>query len=276
MTADLHVHSHYSDGASSVEELIEMAVKKGLTHLSLVDHDTIRGIESAQIAGGKQGITVIPGIEISAYDFSRNRKVHILGYSFDKRATHIQELCNPLLERRHENSLWQIHQLQKNEIDIEFLEVAEKAMISGVIYKQHIMDCLTKEPFDSRYYKQLYQRLFKGDGICARDIEYVDAIAAVKAIKADNGYAVLAHPGQLDSFDLIPELVKNGLDGIERNHVAHSEEDRERVEQFANKYSLFQTGGSDFHGRYGSPIEVGDELSPTEHVGPILKTSGKS
>lgn len=273
MTADLHVHSHYSDGSSSVEELMQMASKKGLTHLSLVDHDTIRGIGSAKIAGGKQGITVIPGIEISAYDFSRNRKVHILGYSFDKNATHIQALCDPLLARRHENSLWQIEQLRMNQFDIEVEDVAEIAKMSGVIYKQHIMECLTNEDFNTEDYRQLYQKLFKGNGICARDIEYVDAIAAVRAIKADNGYAVLAHPGQLDSFDLIPELVKNGLDGIERNHVDHSEEDRKKVEQYANKYSLFQTGGSDFHARYGSPIEVGDELSPTQHFELVLTQS---
>ena len=265
MTADLHVHSHYSDGFSSVKELFEMASHKGLTHLSLVDHDTIRGIESAQIAGEKHGITVIPGIEISAYDFLRNRKVHILGYSFDKNATHIQELCEPLLTRRHENSLWQIEQLRKYQFDIEVEDVAEIVKMSGVIYKQHIMECLTNADFNTDAYRQLYKKLFKGNGICARDIEYVDAISAVKAIKADNGYAVLAHPGQLDSFDIIPDLVKNRLDGIERNHTDHSEEDRQRVEQYANEYSLFQTGGSDFHGRYGNSVEIGDELSPTPH-----------
>src|SRR4051812_42394805 len=135
MKADLHVHSHYSDGSSTVTELMEMASKRGITHLSLVDHDTVAGIEAAQIEGKKHGITVIPGIEISAYDFTRNRKVHILGYLFDKEATHIQELCEPLLKRRHENSLWQIEQLQKSDYDIRLEDVADKAMMSGIIYK---------------------------------------------------------------------------------------------------------------------------------------------
>ncbi|MCZ2259172.1 PHP domain-containing protein [Sporosarcina sp. G11-34] len=262
MKVDLHVHSHYSDGASSVEELMQIASKVGVTHLGLVDHDTIRGIESAQIAGKEHGIIVVRGIEISAYDFKRNRKVHILGYLFDKEAAHIQALCDPLLKRRHENSLWQIEQLQTNRFEIQLEDVVKKAKMSGVIYKQHIMDCLVDDRFNTPSYKELYQKLFKGNGICARDIGYVDAVAAVQAIKADNGYAVLAHPGQLDSFDLIPELVKNGLDGIERNHADHSEEDRERVEHYAKKYSLFQTGGSDFHGDYGPPFKLGDELSP--------------
>ncbi|KAB2329394.1 PHP domain-containing protein [Cytobacillus depressus] len=264
MKADLHVHSHYSDGSSSVEELMELASKRGITHLSLVDHDTIAGIEAAQQEGKKHGITVVPGIEISAYDFTRNRKVHILGYQFDKDAVHIQELCNPLLKRRHENSLWQIKQLQKNNYNIRLEDVEKKAMMSGVIYKQHIMHCLLDHHFTTPLYKKLYQSLFKGNGICARDIEYEDAVAAIKAIKADNGYAVLAHPGQLDSYELIPELVKNGLDGIERNHFDHSKEDKHRVDQYADDYGLVRTGGSDFHGDYGTPIMIGDLVSPNE------------
>ncbi|MFJ7933974.1 PHP domain-containing protein [Sporosarcina sp. NPDC096371] len=266
MKADLHVHSHYSDGSSSVEELMELAAKNSITHLSLVDHDTTDGIQAAQIAGAKHGITIVPGIEISAYDFTRNRKVHILGYQFDEQATHIRELCQPLLTRRHENSLWQIEQLQKNDYDIRLEDVAQKARMSGVIYKQHIMHSLLDHHFMSPLYQELYRTLFKGNGICSRDIEYVDAVAAVKAIKADNGYAVLAHPGQLDSYDLIPELVANGLDGIERNHFDHSQEDKQKVDRYANEFGLFQTGGSDFHGEYGKPIMMGDLVSPTEFL----------
>lgn len=270
MKVDLHVHSHYSDGSCSVEEVMEMASKNGVTHLSLVDHDTIDGIQAAQIEGEKHDITVIPGIEISAYDFIRNRKVHILGYQFDKEATHIRELCDPLLKRRHENSLWQIEQLQKHDYAIQFEEVAKKAGMSGIIYKQHIMHCLLDHHFTTPLYQELYQTLFKGDGICARDIEYVDAVAAVRAIKADNGYAVLAHPGQLNSFDFIPELVENGLDGIECNHFDHSKEDCDRVEQYAKTYGLFMTGGSDFHGDYGKPIAIGDVVSPVPNLETVL------
>lgn len=270
MKADLHVHSHYSDGSSSVEEVMEMASKRGITHLSLVDHDTVAGLEAAQIEGTKHGITIVPGIEISAYDFTRNRKVHILGYWFDKEATHIQELCRPLLKGRHENSLWQIEQLQKHEYAIQLEEVAKKAKMSGVIYKQHIMHGLLDHHFTTPLYQELYRTLFKGGGICARDIEYVDAVDAVKAIKADNGFAVLAHPGQLDSYAIIPELVRHGLDGIEREHMDHTKEDRQKVDQYADEYGLFRTGGSDFHGDYGTQIRIGDLISPTELIESVL------
>jgi len=264
MIADLHVHSNYSDGSNTVEEIMEIAKENGVAIIGLVDHDTVRGIDHAQQAGKQWGITVIPAIEISAYDFKRNRKVHILGYAFQKEAKHIQQLCEPLLRRRHANSLWQIEQLQKHGYQVEVDEVMKKAFQGGIIYKQHIMACLTNEHYTTSAYKKLYKELFKDDGICARDIKYVDAVEAVKAIKKDGGLAVLAHPGQLDSFDMIQELVQYGLDGIERNHFDHSMQDIEKVESYAEEFGLLITGGSDFHGDFGRPIQIGELTCPIE------------
>ena len=125
--------------------------------------------------------------------------------------------------------------------------------------------------FETPLYQELYQTLFKGDGICARDIDYVDAVAAVKAIKADNGYAVLAHPGQLDSYDLIPELVKNGLDGIERDHLDHSTEDRSKEWiGYADEYALFQNRWKRFSWRLWHTDMIGELVSPTELLEAVL------
>ena len=44
MKADLHVHSHYSDGSDSVEEVLKLARANGVTHISFVDHDTVAGL----------------------------------------------------------------------------------------------------------------------------------------------------------------------------------------------------------------------------------------
>ena len=40
---DLHVHSTYSDGTFTVEELVDYAINKGLSAIALTDHDTIDG-----------------------------------------------------------------------------------------------------------------------------------------------------------------------------------------------------------------------------------------
>lgn len=266
MKADLHVHSTFSDGANTVEEVLFMAKKRGVTHLSFVDHDTVKGTTYAVELGNCVGVTVIPGIEISAYDFKRNRKVHILGYMYDEQAANIQELCQPLLERRHKNSIWQAQALIDNGYGLSLDKLDEGCKTSRVLYKQHIMAAMMDLPYTHRDYQKLYKSVFKNNGICARDITYVDAIEAVKAIKADHGVAVLAHPGQMNSYDFIPELVSAGLDGIECNHLDHTEDDRKKIMEYATKYNLVLSGGSDFHGRFGAEIGIGDIECPVSFI----------
>ncbi|RSK25166.1 PHP domain-containing protein [Bhargavaea beijingensis] len=262
MKADLHVHSRYSDGADTVREVLEQAVAAGITHISFVDHDTTAGLEEALALGQEYAVTVIPGIEISAYDFRRNRKVHVLGYDYRPDAPHIHALCRPLLERRHRHTLEQAGKIRETGLRLDEEQVLAMVPEGGIAYKQHLMDLLTNAPFESSDYRQLYRSLFKDGGPASGDIRYIDAFDAVRAIKADGGFAVIAHPGQLDSYGLIPELAAAGLDGIERHHPDHTKDDHERADRLAAELGLFMTGGSDCHGRYGHPVTLGEFTSP--------------
>lgn len=266
MKADLHVHSSYSDGSDSIEEVIMKAKQNGVTHLSFVDHDTTAGLSEARKMGEREGITIIPGIEISAYDFKRNRKVHILGYNYNEEALHIKQLCNPLLKRRHSHTLWQMEQIRQAGFSLDEDKIIEAASPSETVYKQHVMQELTRAPYASETYQSLYKTLFKGSGVAAGDIEYIDAFQAVKAIGQDGGVAVVAHPGQLDSFDIIPELCEVGLRGVERNHIDHDEQDVKRIEILAYDYQLLMTGGTDYHGTFGHPIVPGNLASPPNEL----------
>jgi predicted metal-dependent phosphoesterase TrpH len=107
-------------------------------------------------------------------------------------------------------------------------------------------------------------------------MEYVDAIMAVKAIRAAGGVPVLAHPGQYGSFEIIPDLVEAGLEGIEVLHPHHGHAEEERAISYADQYNLIKTGGSDFHGDYGEkPIRLGSMSPGTECVN-ALKLRKKS
>lgn len=262
MRMDAHIHSNYSDGSDSVQEIMKKAKEKGLTHVSLVEHDTIESFPQAKRAAAAEHLTAVPGVELSAYDFTRNRKVHILGYGYKENPSFIQTLGKIVLGRRQRFSLRQIRQLQESGYAIQVKDVLKTAEKGGVIYKQHIMQQLTDAPYGSSAYKALYQELFKNKGICSGDILYPDAAESVRAIKKDGGYAVLAHPGLYDSYAILPELVQNGLDGIERNHPEHTLEERERIDGLAKRFGLFRTGGTDYHGCYGDPVGIGEWTAP--------------
>ncbi|MCG8483383.1 MAG: PHP domain-containing protein [Clostridia bacterium] len=266
MKADLHVHTNVSDSSDSIIKTIQMAKENGVTHLGIVDHDTTDGLRKAMEIGKEFGVRVIPGIEISAYNFENNKKVHILGYNFNLDAPNIKKLCEPIIHRRHLNSLWQIEKLYENGYDITVEEVNEKAKDSTCFYKQHIMDVLLQKGYTDYIYSDLYRKLFKGEGICSKDIQYVNALDAVKVIKRDKGIAVLAHPGQLNSYDLIGDLVNCGLDGIEIYHKDHKAQDYETIEGLKDKYDLILTGGSDYHGFYGDDVQIGEIQTPFEYI----------
>ena len=256
MKADMHIHSTVSDGSYTIEEIIQMAKKRGLDGIAITDHDTLS--HSSQIPQ-ENDLKVIAGIEISAFDYEKNFRVHILGYNI-KDKEQLEKAVHPTLEARHANSLRQIEILNQHgyEIDVDKLQKAD----NRYIYKQHIMDYLVKNKKVDTLFGDFYYRTFKNNGICHFDITYMNPLDAIRAVKDAGGMAVLAHSGQQQNFELIPEFVKAGLDGLELNHHSHSDADRAIIREYAGKYDLFLTGGSDCHGRYeaNSP-EVGDYLA---------------
>lgn len=253
---DLHVHSNFSDGKDNVKKVLDLAQKREVEILSFVDHDTNLTYSEALSYANQLGIKLIPGIEISAYDFKRKRKVHILGYKYDIDAPNIKKLTEPLLRQRHLHSLSQIEKIEEYGIDVDIDEVKKHIGPAGIIYKQHIMHVISGEHFTSPKYTTKYRTLFKNSGPASGDIEYIDYIDALNAIKQDNGFAVIAHPGQLHSYELIEDSYEL-IDGIEKYHPDHDDKDYERIDALVEKYGFFTTGGSDYHGDFGATVEIG-------------------
>ncbi|MEE0201465.1 PHP domain-containing protein [Faecalicatena contorta] len=245
--ADLHIHTAVSDCSMKTEAILAGAKAAGITHLSFTDHDTTLDAEKHKEMAEQQGIQSIIGIEMSAFDFKRHKKVHILGYKYQTNRQ-IEAIGKETLKKRNENCLKQIEILRDLGYRISAEEIRKTA--GSCIYKQHILDYLVKTGQSETLFGRVYQNIFKNQGPCDFDIEYPAAEDVVQAIKADKGYAVLAHPGQQGNYGVIHRLAEAGLDGIEWNHPSHGKSDRRRIEEYCRSYRLFMTGGSDFHGRY--------------------------
>src|SRR5258708_236756 len=80
-SADLHLHTFFSDGTYSPEEMVSKARQNGLAALALTDHDTVEGCARAAAACQTAAIEFIPGTELTAeHD---GNELHILGYFID-------------------------------------------------------------------------------------------------------------------------------------------------------------------------------------------------
>lgn len=257
--ADLHVHSSNSSCSETIDEILEIAKEKSITHLSFTECNTIKGVEYAIRRGKTKGINIIPGVEITCYNNCISKKVNILGYNY-KTTDNIRKVCNPMLNQRNYNSIKQVRILQDLgfNINIEYL----RESFGEIILEEHILDYLYKTNQTNARYGDVYNELFIEKGICDFDINYIEPVEAIKAIVKDGGQAVLAHPGKENNLSLIFSLIEAGLKGIELNHYSNSEGDKKEIELICNTNKLFMTGGSDYKGDY-SPInnEIGSSLA---------------
>ncbi|MFZ3129735.1 MAG: PHP domain-containing protein [Desulfosporosinus sp.] len=260
---DLHVHTKTSDNSLSASEVIKLAKGKEITHLAITDHDTTKGLQEAMVLGQEIGVDIVPGIEISAYDFPRKKRAHILGLFIEPDHPSLDILCKPLLQSRKQASQEMVNKVIEAGYEISWEDVQKYEGGTGV-YKEHIMQALLDKDYCENIYGDLYKKLFRRgsssepQGIAYIQLKYIDAQAAILAVREAGGIAVLAHPGYHNNFDAIDEWAEIGLAGIEVFHPCHSEEDRQMSLQYAQKHHLIITGGSDFHGLYGEkPVELG-------------------
>ena len=79
---DFHIHTNMSDGEFSPKEIIDMAIKNKVSHISITDHDTLAAYtdELFEYANLKN-INLITGVEISTK--INKAGLHILGYNID-------------------------------------------------------------------------------------------------------------------------------------------------------------------------------------------------
>lgn len=252
MSIDLHCHTKISDGSLGVEELLALAKRRGITGLAITDHDAIAGSTRATIIGKRIGIDVIHGVEFSAYDNERGRKVHILGYMCDC-PDRLEGLCRRLNVARRTAATEMIRKVLRYYPIIPD-SIARCASGSTAIYKQHIMHALIDAGYADSFYGEVYEKLFNSKTGCAYvPIEYVDVREAIDLIHSAGGLAILAHPYAYNSIDLMEELTQeNRLDGIEAWRNRHTPEQIAQLTDFAEQHNLCTTAGSDFHGMYSA------------------------
>ena len=250
MSIDLHCHSKFSDATMDVSEILELAQLRNIQTISITDHDTFAGSNCAVKLGQGKAIEIIPGTEISCYDYSRNRKVHIMCYGYEDRTPleKIFQITNQSRQNAAETAIKKVCEIYK----IPKSMILERAKCSTAIYKQHIMHALLDAGYADELFGEVLKKLFRPPyGLAVTKNVYPDVFEILNLIRNCGGVAVLAHPDEYNSIELMIELCeKNLIDGIEKNHPRNAEETKKLIAELTEKHQLFTTGGTDFHGGY--------------------------
>lgn len=283
--ADLHNHTTASDGEYSPTELVTAAKALGLTAVGVTDHDTLNGLDEALAVGQELGIRVVPGVEVSLR-FRRpyfTGTLHYLCYiptdlladaAFREMAMGIfsqgrgaglvrarvdainaifgPEGSEPLLERdltaeeiealspnvtrRHfAMALSQNHGLDKGQITQLIGNDAKSYVPSGI------------DPTQLTPLLKAYPQLVR-----------VFAHPAAGSYPGESLYNEVLPPIEVVDV-LMPEFLDDdllGLDGLEVQYPGHIQAHRDLLAEWAEKYDLIQTGGSDCHDRVNRPLGV--------------------
>jgi predicted metal-dependent phosphoesterase TrpH len=260
--ADLHLHTIFSDGTYTPQELISESVEAGLAAIAVVDHDTIEGISPAIEIAKMENIEILPGIELSAeYE---GCEVHILGYLVDYKRKDLLEKLETLKKNRIERIYKIVDKLKDMGVILEPEDIFSIAG-GGTVGRLHVARAMLKKgKVDSLF--EAFQK-YIGDKNPAYVLGFrFSPSEAIKLIKDAGGIPVLAHPYTLNNDELILKFIDYGLMGLEVYYPEHTQGMTNFYLNLAKEYNLLITGGSDCHGNAKSEIKIGSIKIPYELV----------
>ena len=239
---ELHTHTTYSDGILTPQQLVERAAKAGVKALAITDHDTLHGWDEAIAAALPHEMEIVPGVELSTV--YNGRSLHILGYYPQK-----DLLEAPLAERlagRKRRAQKMADNLAAMGYPLE-LEYIHGNMALG---RPHIANAMVRAGYINST-QEAFERFIGEDKPAYVHYEKFSAQEGIRLIRSCGGVPVWAHPylfagGKVE--EVLPELVKAGLMGVEVYHPHHAANKVNCLKQLCQQYDLLITGGTDYHG----------------------------
>lgn len=268
MFADLHLHTLFSDGTYTPEELADRGQEKGLGVMALTDHDTVDGCRRMGAACESHGIEFVSGCEFTVE--LDGFELHLLGYFLNLDCQRLNsELANYQAVRQN-----RIHEMVAK-LNSLGLELSSEDVLSlancNSPGRPHIGRAMVAKGH-CRSLDEAFQKYLKKGKPAWVPKDKMTAGHAIELIHEAGGLAVIAHPGLYHRDDLIAPLVQLGLDGIECFYTRHSTHMTEHYLMLAEQHGLLVTGGSDCHGdNKGRPL-IGGVKVPYSYVA-AMKTA---
>ena len=272
MLVDFHMHSIYSDGVKSPEELLRHALDCNLSMMALTDHDEIDGIKALRTAqeqlDPEKTIKIINGCEFSA-DY-KDKSIHILGYRFDETNKELRDFIKYFKSKREERIDEIIKRCNNVGYFISKDELLKKFPKTQAYGRPHIGQLL----IDGGYAKDIndvFKDILRKDSPCYVPKVKIEVPYIIDIIHKAGGLAVMAHPKLVTSDEYVVEMLVYDFDGMEVYHTKHNDDDVKRYKALAKEHNLFITVGSDYHGIPGkAPDQFGDYLVSAEDVSEFI------
>ena len=257
---DLHIHTTVSDGTDTPEELLQKVKDAGIELFSVTDHDAVKASTIIPDLLKEGDPAFVCGAEFSCKD--EEGKYHILGYDYDPSSESILKLVD----------MGHTYRINKVRARLDFLkdqfhfrfsdEDLKKLFAMDNPGKPHIANMMVRYGYTKTKEIAIKEYI----NLIHFDMEYVRPKEAIEGILSAGGIPVLAHPcyGSGDQLvigqemdERLQKLIGMGLQGVEAFYSGFTVKLQNEMLDFAKKYDLFVTAGSDYHGR-NKMIELAD------------------
>ena len=271
-TVDLHTHTTASDGELSPVQLVAQAAVAGVSVLAVTDHDSIAALGETRQACIEQGIELIAGVEISSR--WNNMDIHVVGLGIDEQDSRFIGRLQRQMDRRRERAQLMAQRLAKLGYP-GLLEKAAESAPQRIPARPHFADALVKVGA-CKDRKQAFQRYLAQAKPGYVKTDWPDLIDAVRWIREAGGVAVLAHPGRYKlTRTKLDRLVKTFADAggqaLEVSVATYGPEMVKQIADLAEKYGLYASQGSDYHGPSMRWVQLGRMPALPGRCRPVLE-----
>ncbi len=255
---DLHSHSTASDGTLTPTALVERARRQGVDVLALTDHDVTDGLDEARRAAQTAGLRLINGVEISVT--WHGVTLHIVGLNFDPADAGLQAGLARLREFRAWRGEEIARRLEKKGI-CGALEGAQAFSNGQILSRTHFARFLVEQGH-AKDMRKVFGKFLTHNRPGYVPGEWATLAEAVGWIRGAGGQAVIAHPARYRLSAsrlraLIEAFIDCGGEALEVVSGSHSAGDVQGMAQYARRYGLLASQGSDYHGPEQSWLELG-------------------
>ena len=268
---DLHMHTTVSDGTDAPEEIVEKVKAAGIELFSITDHDAVKGCVAVLRCLQDGDPAFLTGAEFSCKD--EDGQYHILGYNYDPAS---QPMLS-LVELGHSYRMAKLDQrldFLRREFGFAFSE-ADTAALHTLDNpgKPHIGNLMVRYGFAASKEDAIDNYINRFHAKSA----YVRPEEAIRAILDGGGIPVLAHPSFGRGDDIIvgeemearlKKLLGFGLQGVEAFYSGFTPKLQSEMLAFAEKFDLYVTAGSDYHGS-NKLVNLGDTNLPAAAEYPV-------